>query len=210
MLETKKIERIYTAYSRFYDVIFGKVFHDSRVAALRFLDIKSGNRILEVGVGTGLGLPHYPHNCRVVGIDLTGPMLEKGRERIEKLQLSHIELQQMDATQMAFPDNSFDSVMAAYVMTAVPTPHKVLAEMCRVCRPGGKVVLLNHFQNTHPLISRIEHRISPFCSRIGFRTDLTVEDLLEGSPLVIEQRLRVKPLRFWKIIQCINKKDGNY
>jgi phosphatidylethanolamine/phosphatidyl-N-methylethanolamine N-methyltransferase len=207
MLETSKVEKVYSKYSRYYDLVFGKLFHDSRLSALDLLGIVPGSRVLEVGVGTGMVLPSYPKDCRVVGIDLTGPMLNKGLERTRRYGLSHIDLFQMDATHMAFADDSFDSVMAAYVMTAVPHPFEVLAEMCRVCRPGGTIVMLNHFSNHNPFISRVERKISPFCSsRMGFRTDLTVEALLAGSPLVIKQRLKVNPLRFWQIVQCENKK----
>ena len=207
MLNTQKVEKVYSAYSRFYDLVFGKLFDDSRTTAIRLLDLKPGDRILEVGVGTGLSLPFYPRDCRVIGIDLTGPMLEKGIERVRQRQLNHIDLQQMDATHMAFAEDSFDAVMAAFVMTAVPHPHQVLAEMCRVCRPGGKIILLNHFSNENPIVSRLEKSISPLCTRIGFRTDLTLEALLKGSPLAIRQKLRVNPFRFWQTVQCINQKE---
>jgi phosphatidylethanolamine/phosphatidyl-N-methylethanolamine N-methyltransferase len=206
MLETQKVEKVYSTFSRFYDLVFGKFFHDSRTAAIRLLDLKPGTRILEVGVGTGLSLPFYPRDCRVIGIDLTGPMLEKGVEKIRRWQLNHIDLQQMDATHMAFADDRFDAVMAAFVMTAVPYPHEVLSEMSRVCRPEGKIILLNHFSNDNPFVSRLEKSISPLCTRIGFRTDLALEELLEGSPLVVQQKLRVNPFRFWQTVQCINKK----
>jgi phosphatidylethanolamine/phosphatidyl-N-methylethanolamine N-methyltransferase len=206
MLETQKVEKVYSTFSRFYDLVFGKIFHDSRTAAIRLLDLKPGNRILEVGVGTGLSLPFYPRDCRVIGIDLTGPMLEKGVEKIRRWQLRHVDLHKMDATHMAFADNSFDAVMAAFVMTAVPYPREVLSEMCRVCRPKGKIILLNHFSNDNPLVSRLEKSISPLCTRIGFRTDLTLDELLEGSPLVVRQKLRVNPFRFWQTVQCINQK----
>ena len=208
MLETHQVEKVYSSYSRFYDLVFGKIFHDSRTAAIRLLDLKPGTRILEVGVGTGLSLPFYPRDCRVIGIDLTGPMLEKGLEKIRRWQLNHIDLQKMDATYMAFADDRFDAVMAAFVMTAVPYPRRVLSEMSRVCRPGGKIVLLNHFSNHNPFVSRLEKSISSLCTRIGFRTDLALEELLEGSPLVVQQKLRVNPFRFWQTVQCINQK-GN-
>jgi phosphatidylethanolamine/phosphatidyl-N-methylethanolamine N-methyltransferase len=208
MLETEKVTEVYSRYSKFYDAVFGRVFHETRLDALRYLEIAENDHILEVGVGTGISLPFYPRNCRVTGIDLTGPMLDRGLARIQRLDLEHIELRQMDARHMAFPDDTFDSVMAAYVMTAVPSPRKVLSEMSRVCRPGGRIVLLNHFANHHPIVSRFERKISPFCSKIGFRTDLTVEDLMEGSSLRIERRLRVKPFRFWQVIQCVNEKES--
>ena len=207
-MDTQKIEKVYSFYSKFYDLVYGKLFDDSRTAAIELLGLTPGAHILEVGVGTGLSLPFYPRDCRVTGIDLTGPMLEKGLEKIRQQQLYHIELQQMDASRMTFVQDSFDAVMAAYVMTAVPHPQRVLSEMCRVCRPGGRIIILNHFSNENPVMSRIEKSISPLCSHIGFRTDLALEELLEGSPLVIERRLRVNPFRFWQIIQCTNRKDA--
>jgi phosphatidylethanolamine/phosphatidyl-N-methylethanolamine N-methyltransferase len=208
-MDTEKVEKIYSVYSGFYDILFGTIFHDSRRAAVHLLGIKPGERVLEVGVGTGLSLPFYPRDCQVVGIDLTGPMLEKGFEKISRKGLRHIHLQRMDATRMAFAENSFDAVVAAYVMTAVPQPRSVLLEMCRVCRPGGRIVLLNHFSNGHPVLSRMERIISPLCAKIGFRTDLALDELLEGSPLVIQRKCRVNPFRYWQIVQCINEKRPN-
>ncbi|HLB95230.1 MAG TPA: methyltransferase domain-containing protein [Nitrospiria bacterium] len=208
-MDTEKIEKVYSIYSGFYDLLFGKIFHDSRHTAIKLLSIQPGERILEVGVGTGLALPLYPQDCQVVGIDLTGPMLEKGIDKIARRKLHHIHLQQMDATHMAFAEDSFDAVMAAYVMSAVPQPHSVLSEMCRVCRPGGRIVLLNHFSNGNPVLSRLEKSISPLCTKIGFRTDLSLEELLEGSPLAIQQKLKVNPFRYWQVVQCINRKPAN-
>ena len=205
-IDYTKVEKVYSIYSKFYDLVYGKLFYDSRTAAIQLLEIKPGDRILEVGVGTGLSLPSYPRDCLVLGFDLTGAMLEKGIERVQRWGLHNVHLQQMDAAHMAFSQNSFDAVMAAYVMTAVPEPHRVLSEMCRVCRPGGRIVFLNHFTNGNPFVHRMERTVSPLCTRIGFRTDLAVEELLEGSPLIIQKRLKANPFRFWEIVQCINQK----
>jgi phosphatidylethanolamine/phosphatidyl-N-methylethanolamine N-methyltransferase len=204
-MNVDEIERVYSAYSGFYDLIFGKLFDRARIHALSRLAIKPGDRILEVGVGTGLSLPLYPRHCQIVGIDLTGPMLDKGRERVRKYGLSHVELQRMDATRMQFPDASFDAVFAAYVITAVPQPKQVLAEMVRVCRPGGRIVLLNHFSNGNPFISKVERTLSPLCSRIGFRSDLSLEELFDGTDLVVTRKEKVPPLNYWRIIECINR-----
>jgi len=104
-MDTAKVTKVYSAYSGFYDLLFDKIFHDSRAAAIDLLGLKSGDRVLEVGVGTGLSLPLYPRNCSIIGIDLTGPMLDQGAKKIKKLGLSHVHLQQMDATHMAFRDD---------------------------------------------------------------------------------------------------------
>ena len=208
-LDTQKVAKVYSAYSGIYDLIFGKIFNDSRMAAIALLDLKTGHRVLEVGVGTGLSLPLYPKDCAIVGMDLTGPMLKKSVKRIKKFGLKHVDLQQMDASYLAFGDGQFDSVFAAYVISTVPDPGKVLAEMIRVCRPGGKIVLLNHFSNENQFVSRFEKSISPLCSRIGFRSDLSLESLLEESGLTVEQTIKVNPFHYWHIIQCVNRKPSH-
>ena len=205
-MDTEKVTKVYSAYSGFYDLLFGKIFHNSRAAAIELLGLRSGDRVLEVGVGTGLSLPLYPRNCFILWIDLTGPMLSQGSKKIKKLGLSHVHLRQMDATHMAFRDDLFDAVLAAYVMSTVPNPQAGLAEMIRVCRPGGKIVLLNHFSNGNRLVSRVEKTISPFCTRIGFRSDLSLTSLLDRTCLDVEQNLKVNPFNYWHIVQCVNRK----
>jgi phosphatidylethanolamine/phosphatidyl-N-methylethanolamine N-methyltransferase len=208
-MNTEKVTKVYSAYSGFYDLLFGKIFHNSRAAAIELLGLKPGDRVLEVGVGTGLSLPLYPQDCSIVGIDLTGPMLEQGTKKIKRLGLDHVHLQQMDATHMAFGDDAFDAVMAAYVMSTVPNPRAVLAEMIRVCRPGGRIVLLNHFSNGNRLVSRVEKSLSPLCTRIGFRSDLSLELLLRETCLDVTLNLKVNPFNYWHIVQCVNRKRVN-
>ncbi|GIW55201.1 MAG: hypothetical protein KatS3mg082_1605 [Nitrospiraceae bacterium] len=119
-MDLQKVERVYTAYANIYDHVFGKVFHEGRESAIRNLNVQPNERILEVGVGTGLALPMYPRHCQIVGIDLSEGMLEKAKERASAHRLSHVRLYRMDAGAMEFPDDSFDTVVAAYVVTAVP------------------------------------------------------------------------------------------
>ncbi|MFY9270735.1 MAG: methyltransferase domain-containing protein [Candidatus Manganitrophaceae bacterium] len=211
-MDAKSIERAYSVFSGFYDLVFGKFFHQSRADAIQLLNIRGGESILEVGVGTGLSLPFYPKNCKVIGIDFCEPMLEKGEERVRRYDLGHIQLMKMDAMKMAFPDNSFDAVFAAYVITAVPDPHQVISEMIRVCKVGGKIVLLNHFKNVNPFISTCEKVISPLTKKLGFQADLDLATLLSGKPLMVKEKKSMKPLNYWKVVQCINRKvvgNGN-
>ncbi len=208
-MNARSIERAYSFYSGFYDVIWNKVFHASREEAVRLLDLKGGETILDVGVGTGLSLMFYPTTCRVVGIDLCDAMLQKGRERLLRNRLSHIELYEMDAMNMAFQNDTFDAVLAAYAISTVPDPSQVIDEMIRVCKPGGKLVLLNHFKNDNPFISRCEETISPLTKKMGFRADLDLEALFAGKPLLIEKELMVKPLNYWHLVLSTNQKNGN-
>jgi phosphatidylethanolamine/phosphatidyl-N-methylethanolamine N-methyltransferase len=208
-MDRNKIERLYTSYAGVYDQIFGKVFHEGRESAIRNLNVQPDEHILEVGVGTGLALPMYPHHCRIVGIDLSKGMLAKAKERAEAHQLAHVQLHRMDAGSMEFVDDSFDTVVAAYVVTAVPDYRKVVNEMIRVCRPGGRIILLNHFSNGNKVIAAVEKVISPLTKHLGWRTDLSLNTVLEGTSLQVAHKQKVNPLRFWALVECVNDKNGH-
>jgi len=206
-MDPNKIERVYTSYAGFYDKVFGKVFHEGRESAIRNLDVQPNERILEVGVGTGLALPMYPRHCRIVGIDLSEGMLAKAKEKAKTHSLDHVQLHRMDAGAMEFKDDSFDTVVAAYVVTAVPDHRKVVNEMIRVCRPGGRIIMLNHFSNGNKVIAAVEKVISPLTKHLGWRTDLSLNTVLEGTSLEIARKQRVNPLRFWALVECVNGKS---
>ena len=207
-MNTNRVERVYSVYSGFYDHIFGKIFHKSRLTAIDLLEISPGERVLEIGIGTGLSLPLYPNHCEITGIDISGPMLEKGLRRVQKQNILNITLKKMDATRMDFPDNTFDSVFAAYVISTVPKPKEVVKEMIRVCKDQGRIVFLNHFKNGNRWISIFEKGISPICERIGFRTDLELSGILQDTPLVVNQKKKLHPFHFWKVVQCYNQKEN--
>lgn len=207
-MDRDKIERVYTTYAGFYDHVFGKVFQEGRESAIRNLNVQPGETVLEVGVGTGIALPMYPSHCRIVGIDLSEGMLAKAKERAEALRLSHVQLHRMDAGAMEFADDSFDTVVAAYVVTAVPDYRKVVNEMIRVCRPGGRIVMLNHFSNGNKVINAIERVLSPLTKHLGWRTDLSLNTVLEGTSLLVARKQKVNPLRLWALVECVNGKNG--
>lgn len=205
-MDAAYVERIYSSYSGIYDLIFGRVFHRSRCRAVGLLGLKPGDHVLEVGVGTGLSLPLYPRWCRITAIDLSDRMLAKSREKIVRHGLVHARVFRMDASATDFADDTFDGVNAAYVMSTLPDPEATLREMVRVCKPGGTIVLLNHFRATHPLAARVERWLSPICRRIGFRSDLGLDGLLAGSPLRVLTKRRVGPFGYWTVVQALNDK----
>ena len=207
-IDRDHLERVYSSYAGVYDRVF-RVFNESREHVVRNLSIAPGERVLEVGVGTGLCLPMYPRTCEVTAIDLSQAMLDKASERVKDEGLTHVKLLKMDAGEMTFPDDSFDIVIAAYVVTAVPDYRKLMSEMIRVSRPGGRLVLLNHFTQDSPIISFVEKAISPICVKIGFRTDLSVDEVIDGWPLVKNRDEKVKPFGMWHVVECTNaKKNG--
>ena len=208
-MDRDKIERVYTNYAGFYDQVFGKVFQEGRESAIRNLNVQPGESVLEVGVGTGIALPMYPSHCSIVGIDLSEGMLAKAKERAEVGNLSHVQLHLMDASAMEFSDNSFDTVVAAYVVTAVPDHRKVVNEMIRVCRPGGRIIMLNHFSNGNKVINTVERVLSPITKHLGWRTDLSLDTVLEGTSLHVSRKQKVNPLRLWALVECVNGKNGH-
>jgi phosphatidylethanolamine/phosphatidyl-N-methylethanolamine N-methyltransferase len=205
MLDYRTVTRAYAFLTPVYDILFNKIFHSGRVAAIDLLEIKPGDRVLEIGVGTGLNLPLYPRDCQVTGIDISVEMLQKARERSEELGLTNVTLGLMDASDLQFPDDTFDHVLATYVISAVPDPVKTLVEMRRVCRPKGHLVILNHFRSENPILGAVEWMLAPVCTRIGFKTDLKLKPLLEKAALSPDQmhRINVMMMNGWRLVRCI-------
>ncbi|MCE5230113.1 class I SAM-dependent methyltransferase [bacterium] len=200
------VEKVYNFYSGVYDIVFGWVFQNGRVLAPELLQLSAGTELLEVGIGTGLCLPLMPRNINITGIDLSEGMLENARKRAAKLGLTNVKLHKMDATKMDLPDNSFDRVLAAYFISTVPDPVAVVEEMKRVCRPGGRLVFLNHFLSDNKAVAAVEKVISPLCYRVGFYTDLNLYKLMDRCGLEIERLERIDFLGHWKAVRCIVNK----
>jgi phosphatidylethanolamine/phosphatidyl-N-methylethanolamine N-methyltransferase len=197
------VDRVYAKLSPIYDLVFGAPLQAGRLAAVARMQIRPGDRVLEIGAGTGLNASLYPRDCEVTAIDISTPMLGKARERVTREGLRHIRFLEADAAQMTFADESFDSVYAPYTISVVSDPIRVALEMHRVCRRGGRIVILNHFRSASPRVSRIERAISPLTIHIGFKADLDLPAFLERSrlkPISIE-KVNVPPI--WSLITCL-------
>jgi phosphatidylethanolamine/phosphatidyl-N-methylethanolamine N-methyltransferase len=203
VVETDFVAKVYENIAWFYDAFFGPTLHPGRVQAIQRMGIQSGDRLLEVGVGTGINACLYPRECRVTGIDLSAPMLEKARARFARKGIRNVGLQQMDAATLKFADDTFDIVYAPYLISVVPDPVAVVREMHRVCRPGGRVIFLNHFLSNNRLLASIERSISPLTVHIGFKSDLDLPAFLAQSnldPISIE---KVNFPRIWSLVTCV-------
>src|SRR3970282_299182 len=201
-VENDFVEGVYEKLANVYDLTFGPTLHPGRLVALETRGIKPDDRILEVGIGTGINAPLYPRNCHVTGIDFSASMLEKARDRIERKGVRNVQLFEMDAANLVFPDNSFDIVYAPYVISVVPDPVQVVREMRRVCRPGGKVLILNHFKSANPLVSRREQAISPCTVQFGLKSDLDLPGFLAQAGLKPARVQKVSFPPIWSLLTC--------
>jgi phosphatidylethanolamine/phosphatidyl-N-methylethanolamine N-methyltransferase len=202
-VENDFVEGVYDKLAKVYDLTFGPTLHPGRLQAIQRMDIQPGERVLEVGVGTGINLSLYPKNCSVTGIDFSGSMLEKARERAQRKGIRNMRLLQMDAGDLKFSDGSFDIVYAPYLISVVPDPVKVAQEMHRVCRPGGRIIFLNHFLSPNPLLSRVERWISPYTIHIGFKADLDLPAFLAQANLQPVSIEKVNVPRLWSLVTCV-------
>ena len=184
-MDTERVASAYGRWAPVYDAVFGPVFRGGRQAAVQAAE-RIGGRILEVGVGTGLSLPSYGKANRIVGIDISEPMLAKARERVRRQNLSHVEaIETGDAEKLGFADESFDVVVAQYVVTAIPNPERALDEFVRVARPGGEIILTTRIGAEGGLRGAIEGVLMPVTTRLGWRTEFPwarYEAWLAASP----------------------------
>lgn len=201
--DSAEMRQAYAKAAPLYDFVFGGLLQPGRRRAIQMMELRPGARVLEVGVGTGQSLALYPRGARVTGIDLSPDMLEKARARAQRYKLEHVEaLLEMDATELKFPDDSFDVVIAMYIMSVADDPDRVLAEMCRVCRPGGRILIVNHFRSRSVWMKLWHILVRPVHRAVRFRSDLDYRPLLARAGLTVEQMCRANVCRYSTILCC--------
>ncbi len=195
-IDEDAIKAAYRRWAPIYDQTFGKISHAGRASAIEVINARSGS-VLEVGVGTGLSLSDYSRHLTVTGIDLSQEMLDKAHERVEEEGLTNVAgLYEMDASALTFADNSFDTTVAMFVLTVVPEPEKVMRELARVTKPGGEVMLVNHFSQEEGVRGWVERRMAPFAELIGWRPVFDVSRVMGCADLEL---IGSQPLRPWSI-----------
>ncbi len=199
------IKRAYARWAPIYDRTFGVIADAGRVKAVDIINTLDG-KVLEVGVGTGMSLPMYRRDLKITGIDLSADMLKRARERVSRDALGNVEdIAQMDAGEMEYDDGSFDAVVAMYVMTVVPDPEKVLNELARVCRPGGTVLLVNHFSADGGARGLVEKAMSPFASKLGWRPEFSVSSVLGHPDMRLVDMMNVPPFGLFTLLRFIRR-----
>jgi len=170
-LDLITLQKAYARWAPVYDLVFGALFNRGRRAAIAAAE-QVGGRILEIGVGTGISLPGYSPQNRIIGIDLSEAMLRKAQRRVADHSLTNVEkLEVMDAQQLSYPDASFDVVVANHVISTVPNPEAALDECARMLRPGGEIILLSRIGADAGLRHLIEFLLQPVVRRLGWRTE---------------------------------------
>ncbi|MBD3892795.1 MAG: methyltransferase domain-containing protein [Hydrogenophaga sp.] len=201
-MNREAVMKSYRRHAGGYDLYFGAVLHPGRKAVLARMNLQPGEHVLEVGVGTGLSLPLYPRDVRVTGIDLSQEMLARAEDSKQRLGLDHVALHCMDAERMDFPDHSFDKVVAMYVVSVAPDPVRLVNEMRRVCKPGGQLYIVNHFQQAGTLTGFLSRVAAPFTGMFGVRPNFMLDRFLRDTRLVVAEQTQVNLLGYSTLLRA--------
>jgi phosphatidylethanolamine/phosphatidyl-N-methylethanolamine N-methyltransferase len=200
-MDEAEVRLAYKRWAPVYDYTFGLIASVGRKRSIEHINTRSGS-VLEVGVGTGLSLPHFNKDLQITGIDLSPEMLAKARERAEELKLTNVKgIYEMDASALAFADNSFNTVVAMYLITVVPDPARVMRELERVCAPGGEVILVNHFSQDHGARGWVEHRMAPYADLLGWHPVFPVEKVMVCPSLKLVEKRGLFPVGLFSMLR---------
>ena len=194
-MDLNAVKTSYARWAPIYDRTFGAATTVGRRSAVDYINAQDGTEVLEVGIGTGLALPHYREDLRVTGVDFSDDMLAKARTKVQNLGLDHVKsLRQMDARTLDFPDDHFDTVAAMHIVSVVPEPERVMGEMARVCKPGGKIVITNHFAREAGVLAGLEKLLAPFANLLGWHSDFEISTVLGQLELTVVEKKQLPPM----------------
>jgi phosphatidylethanolamine/phosphatidyl-N-methylethanolamine N-methyltransferase len=200
--------KLYGELAPLYDKVFGKIFYSRLERVIEDLQIPRGAKVLEVGAGTGTSFPAYPTHCQITGVDLAPDMLTRARQKIAENGWSHIKVLEMNALSLDFPDNSFDYVMAFHVVTVVPDPVAMIKEAKRVCKPGGKIVIVNHFTSDFPVLGKVTRSLDPITRWLGWRTDLKLKPFIASTDLAVERVYKINKASLYTVLVGTKSRNG--
>lgn len=203
------MQKAYARWAPIYDVFYDKLTEAGARAAVHAAS-SSGSVILEAGIGTGLAIEYYPDHVELYGVDLSEDMLKRAQDKVKKKNLTYVKsLRQMDVCQLDFPDAFFDAVCAQFIITLVPDPEKALAEFCRVLKPGGQIILVNHFGAPDGMIAKVEEFVAPVAKKVGWSSSFKASRVENWARETGQfEDISIKPVfpnGFFKLM-CLRKK----
>jgi phosphatidylethanolamine/phosphatidyl-N-methylethanolamine N-methyltransferase len=207
-MQEPSTRKIYDVQSSFYDLTFGKLVAKRISKAVReHLNINPGDVVLDLGIGTGAALEYYPNRGKVIGVDLSPGMLQQCVRRIKANGFANATVFQGNALELPFEDSSFDHIFMSHVISVVSDPVKLLREAMRVAKPGARIVIVNHFRSANPVIGWFEVVLSPLFSKIGWRSDLALQDLIRETGIEVDYRFKLESIDLWETVVIRNTKS---
>lgn len=207
-MQEASTKKIYDVQSLFYDATFGKLVSRRIARAITHMNIADEDLVLDLGIGTGASLNYYPNRGRIFGIDLSSGMLQQARKKIRDRGITNCTVFQADAMRLPFADNCFDHVFISHVISVVSDPVVLVREAQRVAKPGARIVIVNHFQSTNPFIAMIEKWLCPLCTKLGWRSDLVLQDLIRRTGAEIDYRYKLESIDLWETVVMNNNKSA--
>jgi phosphatidylethanolamine/phosphatidyl-N-methylethanolamine N-methyltransferase len=208
-MQESSTKKIYDIHSMFYDATFGRLVCRRIARAISHMNLGPNDRVLDLGIGTGVSLNYYPMDRgRIVGIDLSSGMLREARKKIREQGRTNTQVFQADALKLPFADNTFDHVFISHVISVVSDPCRLVQEAQRVAKPSSRIVIVNHFQSTNRFLALIEKWLCPLCTKLGWRSDLALQDLVRQTGAEIDYRYKLESIDLWETVVMVNNKSA--
>jgi phosphatidylethanolamine/phosphatidyl-N-methylethanolamine N-methyltransferase len=207
-MQETSTRKIYDVHSVFYDATFGRLVKRRIERAIDHMSIAPGEKVLDLGIGTGASLGFYPRHAHVIGVDLSAGMLRECRKKIAERGLTNAHVFQANALELPFGDSTFDHIFISHVISVVSDPVKLVQEAQRVARPGARIVIVNHFQSTNRFLALVEKWLCPLCTRLGWRSDLQLQDLVRKTGVEVDYRYKLESIDLWETVVMTNNKSA--
>jgi phosphatidylethanolamine/phosphatidyl-N-methylethanolamine N-methyltransferase len=208
LMQEASTRKIYDAQSVIYDKTFGRLVKRRVERAIEHMNIADTDLVLDLGIGTGASLNYYPDRGQIIGIDLSEGMLQLCRKKIRERGLRRATVFQADALALPFADNTFDRIFISHVISVVSDPARLVREAQRVAKPGARIVMLNHFQSANRMIAKVEKWLCPLCTKLGWRSDLALYDLVRQTGMHIDYRFKLENIDLWETVVIRNDKSA--